>query len=175
MVDARSIFYELESIGFYEYILPFMLVFVIIFAILEKTKIFGTEGTGPKTNINVVIALIIGFLVLADPAIVAWMNGYLSRMAFFIVLGIMMMLVVSMFGGSSSFNGGGTILGIVVALVALLWTLSSGTYGVSTPNWFYYIESYLSTILLVGLFIGFIWMVAFAGKSDKNPKKGDKD
>ena len=166
MVDARSIFYELESMGFYEYVLPFMLVFVIVFAILEKTKIFGGDDTsGPKTNINTVIALIIGFLVLADPMIVAWMNGYLSRMAFFIVLGIMMMLVVSMFGGSSSFGNGGIVLGIVVALVALLWTLLSGTYGVSTPNWFYYIESYLSTILMVGLFVGFIWLVAFAGRS----------
>ncbi len=166
MVDARSIFYELESMGFYEYILPFMLVFVIVFAILEKTKIFGTEGKGPKTNINTVVALIIGFLVLSDPAIVAWMNGYLSRMAFFIVLGIMMLLVVSMFGGGDSFGKGGTVLGIIVALVALLWTLSSGTYGVSTPYWFYYIESYLSTILFIGLFVGFIWLVAFAGKKD---------
>ena len=33
MIDMRSLFYELESMGFYEYVLPFMLVFVVVFAI----------------------------------------------------------------------------------------------------------------------------------------------
>jgi hypothetical protein len=175
MVDARTIFYELESMGFYEYILPFMLVFVIIFAILEKTRIFGgSDEEGPKTNINTVVALIIGFLVLSDPVIVSWMNAYLSRMAFFIVLGIMMLLVVSMFGGGDSFGKGGTVLGILITLIALIWTLSSGTYGVSTPYLFYYIESYLSTILFVGLFVGFIWLVAFAGKGTPTPRRGNE-
>lgn len=165
MIDMRSLFYEMESMGFYEYILPFMLVFVVVFAILEKTKIFGGEKGGPaKTNINVVVSLIIGLLILSEPTIIGWMNAYLSRMAFFIVLGIMMMLVVSMFGGGDDFGSStGTILGIIIALVALFWSLSSGTYGLSTPYWFYYLESYLSTFLVIGLLVGFVWLVAFAG------------
>jgi uncharacterized membrane protein len=97
------------------------------------------------------------------------MNAYLSRMAFFIVLGIMMMLVVSMFGGKDNFgSGGGTILGIIITLVALFWSLSSGTYGLATPYWFYYLESYMSTLLVLGVFGGFIWLVAYASKNDNN-------
>jgi|APSaa5957512535_1039671.scaffolds.fasta_scaffold21248_3 hypothetical protein len=180
MIDMRSLFYELESMGFYEYVLPFMLVFVVVFAILEKTKIFGKVGDGDnpaaKTNINVVVSLIIGFLILSEPAIIIWMNAYLSRMAFFIVLGIMMMLVVSMFGGDSDFgSGGGAILGIIITLIALFWSLSSGTYGLSTPHWFYYLESYLSTLLVVGVFAGFIWLVAYASKDDAKKARTRRD
>ena len=32
-----------EELGVYDVILPFLLVFCIVFAILEKSKIFGTE------------------------------------------------------------------------------------------------------------------------------------
>ena len=32
-----------EDIGIYDVILPFLLIFTIVFAILEKTKVFGTE------------------------------------------------------------------------------------------------------------------------------------
>ena len=32
----------LERFGFYDIVLPFLLVFTIVFAVLEKTKILGT-------------------------------------------------------------------------------------------------------------------------------------
>ena len=33
----------LDKLGVYEVLLPFLLIFTIVFAILEKTKVFGTE------------------------------------------------------------------------------------------------------------------------------------
>ena len=41
----------LQEIGFYDVVLPFLLVFTVFFGVLEKTKIFGTEdkeGLMPK-------------------------------------------------------------------------------------------------------------------------------
>jgi len=56
--------YYLQGVGVYDYVLPFLLVFTIIFAILEKTKLFGTEQDGrAKTNINTILALVIGLIV----------------------------------------------------------------------------------------------------------------
>ena len=65
-------FQNLQQMGFYDYILPFLLIFTIIFAILEKTRIFGTEpGTTnePRKNINLVVALIIGLIVMVQTPI----------------------------------------------------------------------------------------------------------
>ena len=46
----------LQDFGFFDVVLPFLLVFTLVFGILEKTKIFGTEKVGdkeyPKKNIN---------------------------------------------------------------------------------------------------------------------------
>ena len=40
----REVLLFFEQIGIYDVVLPFLLVFTIVFAILEKTKLFGTEG-----------------------------------------------------------------------------------------------------------------------------------
>ena len=57
---------SLEDIGFYEVALPFILIFTIVFAILQKVKIFGASGK----NFNAVIAVVLAFLVVRNQAIV---------------------------------------------------------------------------------------------------------
>src|SRR3989344_2060049 len=51
----------LQDFGFFDVILPFLLVFTVVFGILEKTKIFGTEGEKghPKKNIDAMVAFVI--------------------------------------------------------------------------------------------------------------------
>jgi hypothetical protein len=51
----------LSSPFFVEVVLPFLLVFVVIFAILQKTHIFG-EG---KKQIDALVALIVGLIVIS--------------------------------------------------------------------------------------------------------------
>jgi hypothetical protein len=49
---------------FREIILPFLLVFVVVFAILQKTKVLG-DG---KTQMDSLVALVIGILLIITPA-----------------------------------------------------------------------------------------------------------
>ena len=51
---------SLESYGLLDALLPFLLIFTVIFAIMQKTKFLG-EG---KKNFNVVIALVIALIVV---------------------------------------------------------------------------------------------------------------
>ena len=65
----------LQDFGFFDVVLPFLLVFTIVFGILEKTKIFGTEkfkgNDIPKKNLNAMVAFSIAFFVVAAKEIVA--------------------------------------------------------------------------------------------------------
>jgi amino acid transporter len=57
--------YVLENLGVVDVILPFILVFVIVFAVLQKTKILGENKEGkPMKNFNSVIALVMGLAVV---------------------------------------------------------------------------------------------------------------
>ena len=96
----------LNKLGVYDVILPFLLVFTIIFAILEKTKIFGTEKDGmTKKNINAMVAFVIGFLVIASTRLVAVINEVMANVVLLIVLGVCFLLLVGVFfAGKDEFS-----------------------------------------------------------------------
>ena len=65
MVDFRAIIEKLGTIGFFDVVLPFLLIYVVIFGILEKSGIFSksTDGLSQSDsklfrNINAVIAFV---------------------------------------------------------------------------------------------------------------------
>lgn len=88
----------LNKLGVYDVILPFLLVFTIIFAILEKTKIFGVEKDGlTKKNINAMVAFVIAFLVIASTKLVAVINEVMANVVLLVILGVCFLLLVGVF------------------------------------------------------------------------------
>ena len=56
-----------RDFGLFDVVLPFLLVFTIMFAILEKTKILGTEdkeGHVSKKNLNSMVSFVVAMLVV---------------------------------------------------------------------------------------------------------------
>ena len=130
-MDFYSIMYTLESMGAYDYFLPFLLVFVVLFAILEKTYIFGkVSGKGmtdvPRSNINAVVSIILAMMVIVNTDVVFIMNQYLTRVTFFIVLAVTFMLIVALFtkpDGDKLFDGFSMSAAVVIAFVGLFYSL----------------------------------------------------
>lgn len=60
-VGFRSVFQVLDKLGVFDIFLPFLLIFAIIFGILERTEVFGKE----RRDINAVVALCIAFIAIA--------------------------------------------------------------------------------------------------------------
>ncbi len=92
----------LERVGFIDVLLPLLLIFTIIFAVLEKTKILG-EG---KKNMNVGIALIFALLVVIphvtgnfpagyDP--VQIINAALPSVSLVVVAVVALMILIGVF------------------------------------------------------------------------------
>ena len=115
-LDFRSFILYLQDIGAYDVILPFLLVFAIVFAILEKTKIFGDK----KTNVNFVVSFVIGLLLVAQQQIVQTINLFLPRVALIIVVALAALLVLSMLAGKEAKGFQGAWFGII-AIVAIIF------------------------------------------------------
>jgi len=96
----------LESFGFFDVILPFLLVFTVVFGILEKTKIFGTNPDGtPKKNINSMVAFVIGFFVVAAREIVASLQEALPIVALLLIAVVSFLILMGSFvSGKEEFN-----------------------------------------------------------------------
>lgn len=104
----RGVLTFLDKIGVYDVILPFLLVFTIMFAILEKTKILGTEKIEgkeiTKKNLNSMVAFVVSFLVIASTKLVAVINETMANVVLLLILAISFMLLVGVFFGSKEFT-----------------------------------------------------------------------
>jgi|TARA_B100001964_G_C14249546_1_gene609172 hypothetical protein len=93
----REIIEFFNSIGVFDVVLPFLLVFTIVFALLERTKVFGYEKIEgkeyTKKNLNSVAAFAIAFLVVASSNLVEIITDVSSQ---FVVLlfGIVLFLLL---------------------------------------------------------------------------------
>ena len=96
----------LNKLGVYDVILPFLLVFTIIFAILEKTRIFGQEKDGmTKKNINAMVAFVVAFLVIASTKLVGVINEVMANVVLLVILGVCFLLLVGVFfSGKDEFS-----------------------------------------------------------------------
>lgn len=101
----RNVVTFLDKLGVYETVLPFLLVFTIVFAILEKTRVLGTEKIDnkdyPKKNLNAMLAFVIAFLVIASTTLVRVINEVMANVVLLIILVISFLMLVGIFLGTS--------------------------------------------------------------------------
>jgi small-conductance mechanosensitive channel len=84
------------DLGLYDVILPFLFVFTIVYATLDRTRILG----GYK-NINALMGFCIGFIAAASVSTVDSIHMFFSATGFLMVAGLSIMILASMFGITS--------------------------------------------------------------------------
>lgn len=91
----------LSSPIFMQIILPFLLVFTVIFAILERTKILG-DG---KTRINAITSLVIALIVVAYGFATQIIVSLMPFLAVGVVIILVFMILVGfVYGGEKGFE-----------------------------------------------------------------------
>lgn len=97
----REIIDFFGEIGIFDVVLPFLLVFTIVFALLERTKVFGVEEIEgkkyTKKNLNSVAAFVIAFLVVASSELVEVITTVSSNFVVLLFLVVLFLLLVGSF------------------------------------------------------------------------------
>lgn len=100
-------------------VLPFLLVFTLIFAILEKTKILGEE----KRQIDAIIAFVIGLIFISFTKYVGLTTNIMGIMAVVAVILLVFMLLFAFASGEKEFKMPSALkvtFGILIALVLII-------------------------------------------------------
>jgi hypothetical protein len=149
----------LQEFGFYDVVLPFLLIFTIIFAVLEKTKIFGTEEVGgkqiPRKNINSMVAFVIALFFVAATKIVKAIQISLPQVALILVIIISFLLLAgSLIGGEEkSFKLGGTwVVLITIILFVAIVAVFFNAFGWLNPVLDYIKEHWEDTFIVSVIF-----------------------
>ena len=93
----------LREFGLFDVILPFLFVFTITFAVLEKTKILGTikvQGTEdniPNKNLNSMVSFVVALLVVATSNIVRAINESLPNIVLLLVASVSFLILIGVF------------------------------------------------------------------------------
>ena len=176
--DFTTLATYLQNYGVMDFLLPFILVFTIVFAVMQKTHILGD-----RKNFNVIIALVLGLLFVVphitnsyplgyDPVKV--MNETLPSISLVAVAAIMILLLMGIFGQRFSQTGAPIIalisLGFVVYIFGASLNLWRGPYDVFSW-WTPQTTELLIVVLIFGLVVWFITKEPNSGSGLETMKK----
>jgi Kef-type K+ transport system membrane component KefB len=168
--------WQLKESGIADILLPFILIFTLIFAVLQKSHILGKD----KKNYNVIVALVMGLAVVIPHVtgsypvgrdVVDILNNALPNVSLVVVVILMVLLVVGVFG--FNINLAGSSLGGWIALLAaiiVVYIFGSAAEWYDYPPWLYWLQdpSTQTFIIVILIFAIIIWFVTREQQSDED-------
>lgn len=123
----RGVINFFDSIGLFDVVLPFLLVFTIVFAIFEKTKVLGTdeiEGKKyTKKNLNAIAAFVLAFLVVASSKLVEIITTVSANAVIVLFLAVLFLLLIGAFhkeGEPIFLEGGWKVVFMIIVFLAII-------------------------------------------------------
>jgi magnesium-transporting ATPase (P-type) len=177
----RGVIDFLARIGIYDVVLPFLLVFTLVYAILEKTKVLGMEEVEGKKytrkNLNAIIAFVIALLVIASTKLVATINQILANTVLLLILAVFFLLLVGSFfksEGEVFLKGGWNLTFMIIMFIGIL-LIFFHALGWLQKVWDY-LSSNLSSQVVGGLILVVIIIIAIVFIThEKKPESKPKE
>ena len=164
-----------DKVGIYDVVLPFLLVFTIVYAIFERTLVLGKEKDGsPKKNLNAMVAFVTAFFVIASSQLVETITKISSNMVVLLMMVVFLLVLVTSFYTEDELKKGGIVAGkqrnifIGVVIIGIIFIFMDAIKTKTGITWLDYASNYLqsywtstgvASILLILFVIGFVlWL-----------------
>ncbi len=177
----RDVITFFDQIGLFDVVLPFLLIFTIVFAILEKTKVLGTEDIDgkkyTKKNLNAIASFVISFLVIAAKELVAIINETVAKAVIVLFFSILFLLLVGSFhkeGEPMYLQGGWKIAFEIIVFLAIVGIFLDSIKTKDGKTWLQRLADFSgsgSTDTVLGSIILLVIVVLFIVYAVKEPKK----
>jgi hypothetical protein len=146
-------------------VLPFLLVFALVYAVVLKTKVLGDPTSNPWVkSVAAVIAFSAGFFVVAYTPVVSAIQTFVPEASFLILIVFFILLVLAMFGITTEREWGKSfpialaVIGIIVVLIFL--AIAGFSIGQSVPALYTYSQFMMGMIPIELTEETISWLVA---------------
>jgi hypothetical protein len=162
MGAIEDILAKWETAGFFSYLLPFLLIFALVFGILTKVKIFKDNKA-----VNGIIALAVALMSLQFGFVSQFFAQIFPRLGvgLAIILGILILVGLFMDPESNAINY--VLLGIAVIVFGAVLIQSAAATGWAAGQWWQ--DNWEVIIGVVLLIIVIAVVVGGSGSKNKNP------
>ena len=173
-----------ERLGVFDVVLPFLLVFTMMFAVLERTKVLGLEKDGrSRKNLNAMTAFVISFLVLASSRLVEAITSISSNVVLLVMLGVFFLLTMGAFMKEGEVGKEGLptgwlrtffltlmIIGIIVIFLNAIKTEAGETWWDVSVD---YVRDYWDGTVFASLAL-IVFIIIFVALLTRDSSKGEK-
>ena len=159
---------QLSALGFFEFLLPWLFTFAVVYGLLAKADLFG----GANTRISALIGIIAAFFV--TPYAGPWLASYFSTIFGGAAVVLAAILVIVLFAAMLGIKGEGlgqkkyglpivAIIGIVLFFFAAGGDL--GFFGTPAIG-----DNVIMTIIFLAILVIAVWLVV-GGKKEISPEE----
>ena len=151
---------EMNNAGFFSYVLPFLLIFALIFGILTRIKIFNEHKA-----INGVIAFVVGLMALQFDFVPLFFAEIFPRLGIGLAIILLILIFVGIFADpdSNAVMYAMMAVGVIIAVVVLINT--AGSLGWSSGYWWH--DNWKTVAVVVGILAALGIIVGSSNPSDK--------
>ena len=152
---------RLQQLGFFDYVLPFLIIFALVFGILTKTKIFDQNK-----GINAIIALAIGLMALQFDLVPRFFSELFPRLG----IGLAFILTIMVLGGLFWDTEGQALNYILLGISAIIIIIVlASTAEVSSwwYSWSFYYSNFGDILIVIGVVAVMIAVVATANSKER--------
>ena len=162
ITDVLNIWNEM---GVFSYVIPFLLIFAVVFAILKKTGLLGDENDG----ILAIISVSIGLLSLQFDFVSNFFAVIFPRFGIGLSLFLVLIIMIGFFFPKNEDIGSMKWIGFSVGIGVVIWALSSWDEWTNYAGFGGWFTENFWALVVVGIIIAVIMIVA----KPKNTPTGD--
>ncbi|MEI6058830.1 MAG: hypothetical protein WCP89_03600 [archaeon] len=162
VVSITDVLNTWADLGVFSYVIPFLLIFAVVYAILEKTKILGSDNKG----VLVIISAAVGLLALQFDLVSTFYATIFPRFGVGLSIFLVLIILVGFFMPNSDPTKMAWI-GWVVGIGVVLWALTNWNFWTDNFSLGMWLGDYFwPIIILTGV------ILAIAAVSGGFKKKG---
>lgn len=163
VVPIGVLLQQLADFGFFFYILPFMLIFALVFAILYKLNLLGGADRNDARGVNAVIALSVALLSLQFDAVPIFFQAIFPKLGIALSILLVFMILGGLFVDFSKPGGPSVIFFTIAAVLSIIVLLTSfSDYSWWTGSWW---QSNISAIVAGVIILIFVFIIVGSGKT----------
>lgn len=166
MVWANSITNILNTMadmGVFSYVIPFLLIFAVVFAILQKTKILGENR-----SVEAIVAIAVGLLALVNDHVPRFFATIFPRFGIGLSIFLVLIILVGFFYTEDNGKPGAALkwIGWLTGIGVVVWALVDWNFwgdGLGFSSWF---GEYFWALIVLAIIIAVVVVVAKSGSRE---------
>lgn len=123
----------LAQFGFFRVVLPFLLIFSLVYAVLMKTKVLGEPTEGWVKGTSAAISLAIAFFVISSTPVVTLLMTLVPQASFILVVALFLLMIIT-FTIPKNVLDGALDAKWLIPIVIVLIIVFLGIIGAATPD-----------------------------------------